>query len=233
MLKRLFDLIAAILGLIVTTPLLISIIIWIKKDSSGPIFYRGLRVGKNGNEFRIFKFRSMIVDADKSGVTSTSSEDRRITSSGHFIRKWKLDELAQLINVVKGDMSLVGPRPEVKAFTDLYSGDELNILSLRPGITDWASIWNSDEGGVLEGAFDPDAVYLKVIRPVKLELQLHYYHNQSFLNDIKILFHTVYRVFDSSFVPSDLSTFSDFRSLRGQALEVINEQRKQAKVKHD
>jgi lipopolysaccharide/colanic/teichoic acid biosynthesis glycosyltransferase len=215
----------AMVGLILSSPLLIGIMVWIKKDSEGPIFYRGIRVGRNGKEFAIFKFRSMIEDADKSGVSSTSSEDSRITSSGHFIRRWKLDELAQLINVAKGDMSLVGPRPEVKAFTDLYSGEELEILSLRPGITDWASIWNSDEGGILEGALDADAVYLKVIRPVKLELQLYYYHNRSFFNDIKILFYTVYRIFKSSFVPGDLSTYSDFKTLRGQAMEVIEEQR--------
>ena len=216
-------------GLVATSPLLITIMFWIKKDSAGPIFYRGNRVGKGGAEFKIYKFRSMVRDADKSGVTSTSLKDSRITTSGHFIRKWKLDELAQLINVVKGDMSLVGPRPEVKEFTDLYREEEKKILLLRPGITDWASIWNSDEGGILEGALDADAVYLKVIRPVKIELQLYYYHNSSFSNDIKILFYTVYRIFKSSFVPGNLSAYSDYGTLRRQAMAVIDEQRKLGK----
>lgn len=212
-------------GLLLTSPLLIAIMIWIKKDSVGPVFYRGIRVGREGKEFRIFKFRSMVLDAHKSGVLSTSLGDSRITSSGHFIRKWKLDELAQLLNVLVGDMSLVGPRPEVKIFTDLFIGDEKNILTLRPGITDWASIWNSDEGSVLEGALDADAVYLEVIRPVKIELQLYYFHNRTFFNDIKILFYTVYRVFKSSYTPEELSEYADFNSLREQATTVIEKQK--------
>jgi lipopolysaccharide/colanic/teichoic acid biosynthesis glycosyltransferase len=226
MLKRIFDFILSLIGLILTSPLLLSIMVWIKLDSNGPIFYRGVRVGQAGEEFKIFKFRSMVLDADKSGVSSTSAKDSRITSSGQFIRKWKLDELAQLINVIKGDMSLVGPRPEVKEFTELYTGNEKNILALRPGITDWASIWNSDEGGILEGALDADAVYLEVIRPVKLELQLYYVHNRTFLSDIKILLYTVYCIFKSAFIPKELCRYADFKSLREQAVTVIDKQKK-------
>jgi lipopolysaccharide/colanic/teichoic acid biosynthesis glycosyltransferase len=225
MIKYAFDTMLALLGLVFFFPILILVSIWIKYDSKGPIFYRGIRVGKNGRMFKIFKFRSMVINAEKSGVSSTSAKDSRITSSGRFIRKWKLDELAQLLNVLKGDMSLVGPRPEVKEYSDLYTGDEKNILSLRPGITDWASIWNSDEGGILEGAIDADAVYLEVIRPIKLDLQLYYLHNRTFWGDIKILFFTVYRVFISSYIPGELSAYADFKSLREQAIAVIEKQK--------
>lgn len=222
MVKRTFDFSMAILGLTVTLPIFIIMSIWVKKDSPGPVFYRGLRVGKNGRLFKIFKFRSMVMDADKSGVSSTSLQDTRITPSGSFIRKWKLDELAQLINVIKGDMSLVGPRPEVKEFVDIYSDDEKQILNLRPGITDWASIWNSDEGGVLAGAADPDAVYLHVIRPIKIKLQLYYLESRTFVMDIKILFFTAYRVINSSFIPKEITTYPNFRELRSRALRAMN-----------
>ena len=200
--------------------------VWIKKDSVGPIFYRGIRIGRDGKDFKIFKFRSMVQDADKSGITSTSAGDSRITSSGHFIRKWKLDELAQLVNVIMGDMSLVGPRPEVREFTDLYTREEEKILSLRPGITDWASIWNSDEGGVLEGAEDPDAVYLEVIRPIKIDLQLLYSKTRSFIGDIKILFYTVRRVFDGTYIPEEIRTYPDYNELRERAVIVMSKKQK-------
>ena len=154
MLKRLFDIIVSLICLLITTPLFIIIGFWIKKNSKGPIFYRGFRVGRNGDSFKIFKFRSMVVDADKSGVSSTTLQDSRITASGKFIRKWKLDEIAQLINVLIGDMSLVGPRPEVQEFVDLYTETEKQILSLRPGITDWAlSLENEDELRTIDPSF--------------------------------------------------------------------------------
>jgi lipopolysaccharide/colanic/teichoic acid biosynthesis glycosyltransferase len=223
--KRLFDIFVSTVVLIFASPLLIAISIWVKLDSRGPVFYRGLRSGLKGAEFQIFKFRSMVVDADKSGVSSTSSDDSRITASGHFIRKWKLDELAQLLNVFVGDMSLVGPRPEVKEFTDMFTREEEKILSFRPGITDWASIWNSDEGGILADAIDADAVYLEVIRPVKLELQLFYVSNQTLFSDIKILIYTIYRVFNSSFNPQELRSYPDFAPLRTLALAVIQKQK--------
>ena len=148
MFKRLFDFIAAFCGLLITSPLLIIISIWVKFDSKGPVFYRPERGGRFGIPFRIYKFRSMVIDADKIGGPTTSGNDPRVTRSGRFIRKCKLDEISQLINVVRGEMSLVGPRPEVVWKVEKYSQEEKITLELRPGITDWASIWNSDEGGV-------------------------------------------------------------------------------------
>jgi len=221
MLKRIIDVVLALTGLIIFSPLVIIIAIWVKFDSPGPVFYRGVRVGRYGEKFRIFKFRSMVMNADKSGVSSTSSQDTRITSSGRFIRKWKIDELSQLINVINGDMSLVGPRPEVLEFVELYSDEEKKILIIRPGITDWASIWNADEGGVLKGALDADKVYAKVIRPTKLNLQLYYLKNRSIYVDLKILVYTVYRIINKSFIPKELDAYPDFSTLRCNALEII------------
>ena len=224
MLKRIIDVVLALTGFIIFSPLVIIIAIWVKFDSPGPVFYRGVRVGRYGEKFRIFKFRSMVMNADKSGVSSTSSQDTRITSSGRFIRKWKIDELSQLINVINGDMSLVGPRPEVLEFVELYSDEEKKILIIRPGITDWASIWNADEGGVLKGALDADKVYAKVIRPTKLNLQLYYLKNRSIFVDLKILVYTAYRIINKSFVPRELDAYPDFITLRCNALKVIESQ---------
>ena len=191
MFKRLFDFIAAFCGLMLTSPLLIIISIWVKFDSKGPIFYRPERGGRYGIPFRIYKFRSMVVDADKIGGPTTSGNDPRVTRSGRFIRNCKLDEISQLINVFRGEMSLVGPRPEVVWKVEQYSEKEKLTLQNKPGITDWASIWNSDEGGVLEGALDADAVYEEVIRPIKMELQLFYCKTRSFFGDIKIIVSTI------------------------------------------
>src|SRR5687767_14630392 len=167
-LKRLFDIAASALGLIVVSPLLIAVAVWVKLDSPGPVFYRGVRGGRHNKPFRIFKFRSMVVNAEKIGASSTSSGDARITRSGRFIRRYKIDELSQLLNVLFGDMSFVGPRPEVLSYTSKYEGEFLEILSVRPGITDWASIWNADEGSVLAGAPDADRAYEVIIQPTKL-----------------------------------------------------------------
>ncbi|MCG6537281.1 MAG: sugar transferase, partial [Syntrophales bacterium LBB04] len=153
------------------------------------------RVGYHGKVFRIYKFRTMVVDAEKLGPSSTSSHDARITRLGKYLRKYKLDELPQLINVLIGDMSLVGPRPEVKKFTDMYTAEEKVILTVRPGITDWASIWNSDEGAILAGSIDPDKAYLELIRPTKLKLQLRYVRERSFWVDLKIIFLTALAIF--------------------------------------
>ena len=204
MLKRLFDLVASFVGLVLTSPLLLAIAIWIKRDSPGPVFYRGKRAGRGGKPFYIFKFRSMVTDAEKIGGPSTSDDDPRVTRSGRFIRRFKLDELSQLINVLLGNMSLVGPRPEVVDKIEELDGKYRKILELRPGITDWATIWNSDEGGVLEGAPDPDEAYERVIRPTKLRLQLHYCNTRGFWSDIKIIFHTLMRMVRKSWVPSEL-----------------------------
>lgn len=165
MLKRFFDIVASLFGLILLSPVLIVIGLLIRGEGSGPSFYRGVRVGRDGKSFRIFKFRTMVVDADKVGGPSTSNDDPRITKVGKFIRKYNLDELPQLINVLKGEMSFVGPRPEVKYYTDMYSEEEKVILNVRPGITDWASVWNPDEGALLAGSDDPDKLYLEEIRP--------------------------------------------------------------------
>jgi lipopolysaccharide/colanic/teichoic acid biosynthesis glycosyltransferase len=162
--KRVFDIVCALAGLVFLGPLLLWIAWRIRREDGGPVFYRVVRVGLHGKPFRIFKFRTMVVDAEKLGASSTSDDDPRITGIGKSLRKYKLDELPQLINVLKGDMSFVGPRPEVKKFTDLYTEEEKAILTVKPGITDWASIWNSDEAAVLAGAEDADEVYLKLIR---------------------------------------------------------------------
>jgi lipopolysaccharide/colanic/teichoic acid biosynthesis glycosyltransferase len=188
--KRFFDVVCALAGLVILGPLLLWIAWRIRREDGGPVFYRGVRVGLHGKPFRIFKFRTMVVDAEKLGASSTSDDDPRITGIGKLLRKYKLDELPQLINVLKGDMSFVGPRPEVKKFTDLYTEEEKAILTVRPGITDWASIWNSDEAAVLAGAEDADEAYLKVIRPTKLRLQLKYVRERSFWTDLKIIFLT-------------------------------------------
>jgi lipopolysaccharide/colanic/teichoic acid biosynthesis glycosyltransferase len=203
-LKRSFDFVASLLGLVVFSPLLLAVAIWVKLDSPGPVFYRGRRGGRSNVPFGIFKFRSMVTNADKLGGSSTSGADARVTRSGRFIRRYKIDELSQLLNVLVGDMSLVGPRPEVTSYTDKYDGDLLQIFTLRPGITDWASIWNADEGGVLAGAKDPDRAYEILIQPTKLQLQLRYVRERTLWMDIKIIIYTARRIFDSSFYPTEL-----------------------------
>lgn len=189
--KRLLDVAGSALSLLLLSPMLLLIAGRIRFDSAGPVFYRGLRVGRDGRLFRIFKFRTMVVSAEKLGGPSTADDDPRITRVGQFLRKHKLDELPQLLNVLKGDMSLVGPRPEVKQYVDLYTEEERAILTVRPGITDWASLWNPDEGAILAGSADPERTYLEEIRPTKLRLQLDYVRERSLLVDLRILGRTV------------------------------------------
>lgn len=203
--KRLFDIVVSAAALAVFSPLLLAVAIWVKVDSPGPVFYRGQRAGRGNRPFGIFKFRSMVVDADRVGGSSTSGEDPRVTRSGRFIRKYKIDELSQLLNVLRGDMSLVGPRPEVLSYTQAYSGELLEIFRERPGITDWASIWNADEGAVLAGAKDPDRAYEVLIQPTKLQLQLRYVRTRSLWTDLKIIFYTAWRLVDPDFYPRELS----------------------------
>ena len=193
MLKRLFDLVCSILALVIFSPFLLLTAILIKLDSRGPVFYRGIRVGLNGKPFRIYKFRSMSNDAEKTGVSTTSIKDLRITNLGRFIRRYKWDEVPQLINVFLGDMSLVGPRPEVQRFVEKYTDKEKSILKVRPGITDWASIKYRDEGGIIaaSGIKDADEAYEKLIRPGKLELQMKYVQERSFWLDLKLIFATL------------------------------------------
>jgi lipopolysaccharide/colanic/teichoic acid biosynthesis glycosyltransferase len=168
-----------------------TIAILIKKEDGGPVFYRGSRVGRFGKLFRIFKFRTMVVNAEKHGGPSTADDDPRITKIGKFVRKFKIDELPQLINVLKGEMSFVGPRPEVQVYVDMFTEEEKAILSVRPGITDWASIWNPNEGAVLAGSPDPEKTYMEKIRPEKIRLQLKYVRERSFWNDLKIIAQTI------------------------------------------
>ncbi|RVU25591.1 sugar transferase [Sandaracinomonas limnophila] len=189
--KRIFDFICALIGLVLASPILIPVmfLVWIQ-DWHSP-FYIAPRVGKKEKLFRMIKLRSMIVNADKSGVDSTSSNDKRITGVGKFIRKYKLDELTQLWNVLLGDMSLVGPRPNVKRETDLYTLEEKKLLTVKPGITDFSSIVFSDEGDILKDQIDPDIAYNQLIRPGKSMLGIFYIENRSFLLDIKLIFLTI------------------------------------------
>lgn len=189
--KRLFDILSSLIGLILISLILLVIAILIKKEDGGPIFYRGARVGRFGKPFRIFKFRTMVMNAEKLGGPSTADDDPRITKIGKFIRKFKLDELPQLLNVLKGEMSIVGPRPEVQMYVDMFTEEEKAILSVRPGITDWASIWNPDEGAILEGSPDPERTYMEKIRPEKIRLQLKYVRERSLLVDMKIILKTL------------------------------------------
>lgn len=191
MLKRLFDIVLSFIGLVVFLPLMATIMALIKKENGGSVFYRGIRVGRYGSPFKIFKFRTMVVDAEKLGGPSTTDDDPRITKTGKFLRKYKLDELPQLINVLKGEMSFVGPRPEVKQYVDMFTEEEKAILNVRPGITDWASLWNPDEGAILAGSSDSEKAYMEKIRPQKLKLQLKYVKEQSFWSDLKIIFLTL------------------------------------------
>ena len=192
MLKRLFDIIFSLLGLILVSPLFLFIGILIKRESPGPAFYRGKRVGKNGKEFRIFKFRSMVLDAEKIGGPSTSADDPRLLKIGKFLKKHNLDELPQLINILKGEMSFVGPRPEVPSEVETYDEETKKIiLSVKPGITDLATLSNIHEGEILRGAADPHEAYRKLIKPQKLNLAKQYVKNQSFWLDLKIILKTL------------------------------------------
>lgn len=189
--KRFFDLIFAVTSLIFLSPVMAFVALGIRLTSSGPVLYRGLRVGRNGRSFRMLKFRTMIVDAEALGGYCVGEDDPRITSFGRWLRKYKLDELPQLINVLRGQMSAVGPRPEVQKYVDLYTDEEKLILTVRPGITDWATLWDSDEGAILSGRSDPERTYLELIRPEKLRLQMKYVRDQSMLVDLKILITTM------------------------------------------
>ena len=191
MIKRLVDILTSFFGLLVVSPILLPVMFLVWKEDRKSPFYIAPRSGRNGTTFKMVKLRSMIVGADKSGVDSTSDNDMRITPIGYKIRRYKLDELIQLWNVLKGDMSLVGPRPNVKPETDLYTNIEKGLLSVRPGITDFSSIVFSDEGDILEGKDNPDLTYNQLIRPWKSRLGLIYIENQSFLLDIKIIIHTI------------------------------------------
>ena len=190
MIKRYFDIFASGCGLLVLSPVLLLVAVWIKLDSKGPVFYRQVRVGRYNKDFRIFKFRSMRVGADKGSLVTIGGRDPRVTRSGYFIRKFKLDELPQLINVLVGDMSLVGPRPEVRHYVDYWTPEQMRVLDVRPVITDPASIKFRNENELMERAENPEDYYIHVIMQEKIRLYLEYVENASFLYDLKLIFKT-------------------------------------------
>ena len=189
--KRIFDIFGSLFGLLILSPLLLLVIFLIWKSDKHSPFYIATRVGKNEKVFKMIKLRSMIIDAEATGVDSTGNNDSRITPIGQFIRKYKLDEITQLVNVFIGQMSLVGPRPNVKRETDLYTDLEKNLLTVKPGITDFASIVFSDEGSILANAKNPDIAYNQLIRPGKSRLALFYVKNMNFHLDFKIVILTL------------------------------------------
>ena len=193
-LKRLMDVTVSGCALLVLWPVLLLIAAAIKIDDPGPVFYRQVRVGRGGKHFRIFKFRTMIVDADKKGLAITVGRDNRITRVGAFLRKSKLDELAQLINVFTGEMSFVGPRPEVPKYVDMYTPYQKQVLLVRPGITDYASIAYRNENDLLDGAEDPEKMYIETIMPDKIELNMKYLREISPIADIRLILSTIVAV---------------------------------------
>lgn len=190
--KRLFDITASFFGILILSPLFIFISLWVGLSSKGGIFYTQTRVGKNNKDFKLYKFRSMRVNSDKQGLLTVGSKDSRITKAGYFIRKYKIDELPQLFNVLKGDMSFVGPRPEVRRYVDLYSNEQMQVLKVAPGITDPASIKYRNENDLLSSANNPEEYYIQYIMPDKLKINIDYINNRTFFKDIKIIFQTIF-----------------------------------------
>lgn len=194
MLKRIFDFVFSLLGILLLSPLLICIAILIRLDSPGGIFYLQERVGKNNLNFFIYKFRTMRSGADKLGLLTVGAKDNRVTKIGYFLRKYKLDELPQLFNVFKGEMSFVGPRPEVRKYVNMYTAEQLKVLSVKPGITDMASIQYSNESELLAQAADPEKFYIETVFPAKLELNLKYIEQKNFWKDIQLIFQTIGKI---------------------------------------
>ena len=194
MIKRLFDVVAAVAGLLVLSPLFALVALAIKLTSPGPVFFRQERVGRDFRPFRIYKFRTMVVDAPKLGGQITAGRDPRITSIGHLLRKTKLDELPQLLNVLSGEMSLVGPRPEVPKYVEMFRPQFAEVLSVRPGITDLASVKYRDENEILGQADDPEAAYVNQVLPDKLALATEYVRRASFWFDVRLIFATFWKV---------------------------------------
>lgn len=188
--KRLFDILSSGIGLVVLSPLFAVLAIWIKADSRGPVFYRQVRVGRGNKDFRLYKFRSMRPDSDMLGLITVGGHDPRVTRSGYYIRKYKLDELPQLINVFVGDMSIVGPRPEVRKYVDMYTPGQMRVLSVRPGITSLASIRYRNENEILAASDDPDRCYIEQVMPDKLAIDLEYVDRATLWNDICLIFST-------------------------------------------
>jgi lipopolysaccharide/colanic/teichoic acid biosynthesis glycosyltransferase len=194
MIKRLFDITCSLIGLLLLLPFFLLIALLITLDSRGGVFYRQLRVGRNNKDFYLFKFRSMRTDSDKKGLLTVGGRDSRITRIGYFLRKYKIDELPQLLNVLIGDMSLVGPRPEVRKYVDMYTEEQKLVLSVKPGITDYASIEYSNENEILGKAADPEKTYIEEIMPAKLLLNKRYIHEQGIATDMRIIFRTLAKI---------------------------------------
>ena len=194
MLIRLLDIVLSLLGLLFLLPIFVILAVWIKFDSQGSIFFRQIRVGKDGRDFRIYKFRTMIVNAEKMGIITIGERDPRITNSGYFLRKYKLDELPQLINVLKGEMSFVGPRPEVRKYVEMYNQEQLKILTVKPGITDYASIEYINEDEILGKSLDPERTYIEEIMPQKIKYNMKYINNKTVIEYFKIVFLTIIKI---------------------------------------
>lgn len=191
---RFCDIVLSCLGLLLLSPLFVVVAVWIVIDNPGPIFYRQMRVGKDGKDFGLLKFRSMRIGADKESLITIGEHDSRITRAGYYIRKYKLDELPQLWNVLVGDMSLVGPRPEVRKYVDMYTDEQRQVLTVRPGITDYASIEYIDENRILAQAEDPDWTYIEEILPAKIALNMRYIKHQTLGEYMKIIFLTFAKI---------------------------------------
>lgn len=191
---RFCDIVLSCLGLLLLSPLFAVVAVWIVIDNPGPVFYRQMRVGKDGKDFGLLKFRSMRIGADKESLITIGEHDSRITRAGYYIRKYKLDELPQLWNVLTGDMSLVGPRPEVRRYVDMYTDEQRQVLTVRPGITDYASIEYIDENRLLAQAEDPDRTYIEEILPAKIALNMRYIKHQTLGEYMKIIFLTFAKI---------------------------------------
>lgn len=191
---RFCDIVLSCLGLLLLSPLFVVVAVWIVIDNPGPVFYRQMRVGKDGRDFGLLKFRSMRIGADKESLITIGEHDARITRAGYYIRKYKLDELPQLWNVLTGDMSLVGPRPEVRRYVDMYTDEQRQVLTVRPGITDYASIEYIDENRILAQAEDPDRTYIEEILPAKIALNMRYIKHQTLGEYMKIIFLTLAKI---------------------------------------
>lgn len=191
---RFCDIVLSCLGLLLLSPLFVVVAVWIVIDNPGPVFYRQMRVGKDGKDFGLLKFRSMRIGADKESLITIGEHDSRITRAGYYIRKYKLDELPQLWNVLTGDMSLVGPRPEVRRYVDMYTDEQRQVLTVRPGITDYASIEYIDENRILAQAEDPDRTYIEEILPAKIALNMRYIKHQTLGEYMKIIFLTLAKI---------------------------------------
>lgn len=193
--KRIFDILTSAIVLLVLLPVWLIIALLIAVESPGGVFYKQVRVGKGNRDFYLYKFRTMRVGSDKKGLLTVGERDNRITRIGYFLRKFKIDEFPQLLNIIKGDMSIVGPRPEVRKYVDLYTPEQMKVLTVRPGLTDYASIKYVNENEVLAASDNPEQTYIDEVMPAKLELNLQYIANQSLLEDIRLIFKTFMAIF--------------------------------------